>query len=66
MLTGAGALWTRGVTPDWEALRNQARPRRVSLPTYAFDHQRHWIEPGIRPQQQEERREADDAGKARR
>ena len=58
MLTGAGALWTRGVTPDWAALRNQARPRRVSLPTYAFDHQRHWIEPTIRPQQQEERREA--------
>ncbi len=58
MLTGAGALWTRGVTPDWAALRNQARPRRVSLPTYAFDHQRHWIEPAIRPQQQEERREA--------
>ena len=60
MLTGAGALWTRGVTPDWAALRNQARPRRISLPTYAFDHQRHWIEPAIRPQQQE------DAAKPRR
>ena len=23
MLTGAGALWTRGVTPDWAALRNR-------------------------------------------
>ena len=56
MLTGAGALWTRGVTPDWAALRNQARPRRVSLPTYAFDHQRHWIEPAIRPQQQQQER----------
>jgi len=58
MLTAAGALWTRGVTPDWAALRGPARPRRISLPTYAFDHQRHWIEPGIGlQQQQEERRE---------
>ncbi|MBA3773463.1 MAG: SDR family oxidoreductase [Ramlibacter sp.] len=48
MLTAAGALWTRGVVADWQALRGNARPRRVSLPTYAFDHQRHWIEPGIR------------------
>ena len=58
MLTAAGALWTRGVAPDWAALRGPVRARRVSLPTYAFDHQRHWIEPGIRPQQQEEPREA--------
>jgi len=56
MLTAAGALWTRGVVPDWKALRGPAQARRVSLPTYAFDHQRHWIEPGIRPQEQGEQR----------
>lgn len=56
MLTAAGALWTRGITPDWHAVRGAARPRRISLPTYAFDHQRHWIEPGIRPQQQSQER----------
>jgi acyl transferase domain-containing protein/thioesterase domain-containing protein/acyl carrier protein len=59
MLTAAGALWARGVTPDWGAMRGAARPRRISLPTYAFDHQRHWIEPGILPQHQpQEHREA--------
>ncbi|HVL36260.1 MAG TPA: acyltransferase domain-containing protein, partial [Burkholderiales bacterium] len=48
MLTSAGALWTRGVSLDWAALRGPGERRRVPLPTYAFDHQRHWIEPGIR------------------
>ncbi len=46
MLTSVGALWARGVTPDWNAVRGGGAPRRISLPTYAFDHQRHWIEPG--------------------
>jgi len=46
MLTSVGALWTRGVTPDWTQVRGGGAPRRISLPTYAFDHQRHWIEPG--------------------
>ncbi|MCY7371224.1 MAG: type I polyketide synthase, partial [Polaromonas sp.] len=46
MLLSAGALWTRGALPDWNALRGAALPRRISLPTYAFDHQRHWVEPG--------------------
>jgi acyl transferase domain-containing protein/thioesterase domain-containing protein len=48
MLTSAGALWTRGAALDWPALRGAGQRRRISLPTYAFDHQRHWIEPGIR------------------
>jgi acyl transferase domain-containing protein/thioesterase domain-containing protein len=47
MLTAAGALWTRGITPDWKELRGPGERRRISLPTYAFDHERHWIEPGI-------------------
>lgn len=46
MLTSAGALWTRGLSPDWATVRGGGSPRRISLPTYAFDHQRHWIEPG--------------------
>jgi len=48
MLTSAGALWTRGAAIDWKALRGAGERRRVSLPTYAFDHQRYWIEPGVR------------------
>ncbi|MES3000205.1 MAG: type I polyketide synthase, partial [Pseudomonadota bacterium] len=47
MLTAAGALWTRGLAPKWEATRSAAQPRRVSIPTYAFEKQRHWIEPGV-------------------
>ncbi|HYF42674.1 MAG TPA: SDR family NAD(P)-dependent oxidoreductase [Ramlibacter sp.] len=63
MLTSAGALWTRGVVPHWEALRGPVQPKRISLPTYAFDHQRHWIEPGVvssaqAPAQAEEPRSA--------
>ncbi len=46
MLASLGALWTRGITPDWPTVRGGGSPRRISLPTYAFDHQRHWIEPG--------------------
>jgi acyl transferase domain-containing protein/thioesterase domain-containing protein len=51
MLASAGALWTRGLTIDWQAIRGPSAARRISLPTYAFDHQRHWIEPGVRPLQ---------------
>ena len=47
MLAAAAGLWARGAAPDWETVRGPARPRRVSLPTYAFERQRHWIEPGI-------------------
>lgn len=46
MLASLGALWTRGIAPDWPTVRGGGSPRRISLPTYAFDHQRHWIEPG--------------------
>lgn len=46
MLASLGALWARGIAPDWAAVRGGGSPRRISLPTYAFDHQRHWIEPG--------------------
>ena len=47
MLASAGALWTRGLAPQWQSLRGSSRGRRVSLPTYAFERQRHWVEPGV-------------------
>ena len=46
MLTAAAALWTRGVVIDWQALPGTATARRTSLPTYAFERQRHWVEAG--------------------
>ncbi len=45
LVTAVGRLWATGIEPNWEALLGAGR-RRVSLPTYAFDHERHWIEPG--------------------
>ncbi|MFF4614081.1 SDR family NAD(P)-dependent oxidoreductase [Streptomyces albidoflavus] len=38
------AAWVRGVGVDWEAHREGgARPRRVPLPTHAFDRDHYWI-----------------------
>jgi acyl transferase domain-containing protein len=45
MLGAMGRLWQSGVEIDWETFHGPGR-RRVSLPTYAFDHARYWIEPG--------------------
>lgn len=41
------ALWTSGVDIDWQKLYagdEASRPRRISLPTYSFARERHWIE----------------------
>jgi acyl transferase domain-containing protein/thioesterase domain-containing protein len=46
MLAAAAALWTRGVSIDWSALPGMSTARRTSLPTYAFERQRHWVEAG--------------------
>jgi len=48
LLTGLGRLWLSGVRLDWAALWN-GRRRRVPLPTYPFEHQRYWIDPGMGP-----------------
>ncbi|HET8774522.1 MAG TPA: beta-ketoacyl synthase N-terminal-like domain-containing protein [Thermoanaerobaculia bacterium] len=36
-------LWVKGLEPDWSKLYSQARPRRISLPTYPFARERHWV-----------------------
>lgn len=41
-------LWLGGVELDFAAYREGQERRRVPLPTYPFEHQRHWIEPGKR------------------
>ncbi|MFF4402121.1 type I polyketide synthase [Streptomyces sp. NPDC001480] len=40
-LTALARLFTAGVEPDWPALFTGAR--RVPLPTYAFQRERHWL-----------------------
>ena len=41
-----GQLWCAGVELDWAAVTGDAERRRIPLPSYPFEHQRHWIEPG--------------------
>ena len=44
-LASFGGLWAAGHVIDWEkAVPSEGQ--RISLPTYAFDKTRHWIEPG--------------------
>ncbi|CAE6863376.1 D-alanine--D-alanyl carrier protein ligase [Paraburkholderia nemoris] len=38
-----GRLWLNGVTPNWKTVQAEAA-RRVSLPTYPFEPERHWID----------------------
>ncbi|TWV53839.1 acyltransferase domain-containing protein, partial [Streptomyces misionensis] len=48
LLTAVAALHVHGVEPDWDALFGGGRrtPRRVPLPTYAFERRRHWLDDG--------------------
>jgi polyketide synthase PksL len=44
-LDALARLWVAGVTIDWEPVWGQnSTARRISLPTYAFRRERHWIE----------------------
>ena len=43
-LTALAELWLAGQTIDWPALYRQQRRRMLSLPTYPFERQRHWVE----------------------
>ncbi len=45
LLHALGELWLAGSEVDWAAFHRHRRRRRVPLPTYPFDRQRHWISP---------------------
>jgi acyl transferase domain-containing protein/thioesterase domain-containing protein len=45
MLGALGRLWIAGVEVDWSRLHNGEARRRVALPTYPFERERHWIDP---------------------
>ena len=45
LLRAVGRLWEAGVEIDWEALHAGTEPRRVTAPTYAWDHRRYWAVP---------------------
>ena len=38
-----GRLWLNGVTPNWKSVQAEAA-RRISLPAYSFEPERHWID----------------------
>ena len=46
LLGAAGRLWAAGAAVDWEAVHAHERLRRVVLPTYPFERERYWVEPG--------------------
>jgi acyl transferase domain-containing protein len=44
LLTNLATLYTRGASVDWIAFDRPHVRRRIALPTYPFQRQRHWIE----------------------
>lgn len=45
LLKAVGGLWQSGVLIDWNKFYEREERRRISLPTYAFERVRHWVEP---------------------
>ncbi len=43
LLQALGRLWLAGINVDWPAFYAHERRRRVSLPTYPFERERHWV-----------------------
>jgi acyl transferase domain-containing protein/thioesterase domain-containing protein/acyl carrier protein len=41
-----GRLWGLNTAIDWDKFQGKEKRLRIELPTYRFDHQRHWVEPG--------------------
>jgi acyl transferase domain-containing protein len=48
LLATIGRLWLLDVPIDWSGFYRHEERRRIPLPTYPFEHQRFWIEPGTR------------------
>ncbi len=43
-LTSLAEAWVRGIPVDWTAVLAGQQARPVSLPTYAFQHRRYWLD----------------------
>jgi myxalamid-type polyketide synthase MxaE and MxaD len=44
MLAALGTLYARGAAVSWDAMDGGRASRRVSLPTYPFQRERHWVD----------------------
>ncbi|RRB04983.1 amino acid adenylation domain-containing protein [Larkinella rosea] len=47
LLKGLGQLWINGLEPDWQAFHAHQNQVKLTLPTYAFDRKRYWVDPVI-------------------
>ena len=45
LLKAVGGLWQSGVLIDWKKFYEKEERRRISMPTYAFERIRHWVDP---------------------
>lgn len=45
LLKAIGGLWQSGVLIDWSKFYEREERRRISMPTYAFERIRHWVDP---------------------
>ncbi|HRH69952.1 MAG TPA: amino acid adenylation domain-containing protein [Flavobacteriales bacterium] len=45
LLKAVGGLWQSGVLIDWSKFYEREERRRISMPTYAFERIRHWVDP---------------------
>lgn len=45
LLKAVGGLWQSGVLIDWNKFYEREQRHRISLPTYAFERIRHWVDP---------------------
>ncbi|MEO6794209.1 MAG: beta-ketoacyl synthase N-terminal-like domain-containing protein [Mycobacterium sp.] len=43
-LLALGQLWAAGIDVDWSPLHGDYQPKRVTVPGYPFERQRHWLE----------------------
>ena len=45
LLKAVGGLWQSGVLVDWKKFYEREERHRISMPTYAFERVRHWVDP---------------------
>ncbi|MBL0034589.1 MAG: amino acid adenylation domain-containing protein [Flavobacteriales bacterium] len=45
LLKAVGGLWQSGVLMDWSKFYEREQRHRISMPTYAFERVRHWVDP---------------------
>ncbi|MBL7938098.1 MAG: amino acid adenylation domain-containing protein, partial [Flavobacteriales bacterium] len=45
LLKAVGGLWQSGMLIDWSKFYEREERRRISMPTYAFERIRHWVDP---------------------